>query len=51
MMYIMVGIFGFSMGLLLGFVLMGLMTASKIKSIYEEVYEWNHKKEVEDLDL
>ena len=51
MMYIMVGIFSFSLGLLLGFILMGLMTASKINSIYEEVTEWHHKKETEDLDL
>lgn len=51
MMYIMVGIFSFSLGLLLGFILMGLMTASKINSIYEEVTEWHHKKDTEDLDL
>lgn len=51
MIPIAVGIISFCLGLLLGFVLMGLMTASKINSIYEEVTEWHHKKETEDLDL
>ena len=51
MLTIAVGIISFCLGLLLGFVLMGLMTASKINSVYEEVSEWHKKKEVEDLDL
>ena len=44
-------ILSLTLGVLIGIFIMGLMTASKINSIYEEVTEWHHHKDTEDLDL